>query len=224
MEPSQDHLSKLWQESSQELAVAFLRRAIRPESTLVELLATLEFPNLNADLQSIRLRDVLTASAPALAPVAVVAPTPPPRSLAKLQGKRRRPQQTAQLQKLLLTHIRAQNSGIRTPELSSLLRAKGFDVDTATANLILKGMEDAGQVVGDEGRPRLWRAKAVGRTVPEPVVIRKAPPVVAAVSAPKPAVEAVQPAPKVAEQAALLSQSEVQAAAAALRERFFATK
>lgn len=216
---SQGHLAKLWQESSQELAVAFLQRAIRLDASLCDLLATLEYPHLHVNLESIRLRDVLGAPARAETPSFKPAAVSPLRSLDKSRNKRRRPQQTSQIKDLLLQHIRAHDGGIRTPELSAMLQTKGFDVDTATANLILKSMEEGQQIVGDEGRPRLWRAKTVGRTRPEPVVIRRAPD--ATVGAPLQQQER-KTAPQ--DTASLLSQSEVQAAAAALRERFFATK
>jgi hypothetical protein len=226
---TQDHLAQLWQESSRDLAVAFFRRAIRQDLTLAELLSVLRFENVHADLRSIRLGDVVDAPA-AAARACVHAPEAPKAAPAKPQRaakvSRRRPQQTAEIKELMLSWIRKHNAGIKTPDLSDMLQTEGYSVDTATANLILKSMEDAGQITGNQGRPRLWRAKTFGRTVPEPVVIRRAPAAVAPEAAPAAAPAAPKPHEETAAHAlphaVLLSQAEVQAAAAALRDRFFA--
>jgi hypothetical protein len=225
---TQDHLAQLWQESSRDLAVAFFRRAIHQDLTLAELLSVLRFENVHADLRSIQLGDVVAAPTavvgPSIRPLeAPKAATPKPQRAAK--ASRRRPQQTAEIKELMLSWIRKQTVGIKTPELSDMLQTEGYSVDTATANLILKGMEEAGQITGNQGRPRLWRAKTFGRTVPEPVVIRRAPaPIEVAAEAAQAAPAAPAPAPR--QQAVphevLLSQAQVQAAAAALRDRFFA--
>ncbi len=138
----------------------------------------------------------------------------------------------------MLGWIRDSEAGLKTPQIADKLQQQGLGVDTATANLILKSMEEAGEIKGDQGRPRLWHAKARGRLVPEPIVIRRAaevapaaPPAAAAAPSPTQKAKAAALAEVVSAgmrkangkpSAALLSQAEVQAAAAALRERFFA--
>ena len=109
--------------------------------------------------------------------------------------------------------LKSVSAGLSTPELSDLLQRQGFSIDTATANLILKNMEVAGQITGDMGRPRTWRLKNQGRQTAEPIVIRKAQD------------RQAEPAPAPATSTStLLSQAEIQSAANTLRERFFASK
>ena len=205
-----DKLSALWQEGARDFAVAFFKRAIHADLTLAELAATLQFDSVQSELANITMRQIL---APASATPPQAAPVVAKKVAETNQGQRRDKRQTEKIKSVLMDSLRSVSAGLSTPELSDLLQRKGFSIDTATANLILKNMETAGQITGDMGRPRTWRLKNQGRQTAEPIVIRKAqdrnaePP----------------PAPATST-STLLSQAEIQSAANTLRERFFASK
>ncbi len=207
-----DKLSALWQEGARDFAVAFFKRAIHADLTLAELAATLQFESVQCELANITMRQVLSsAAAPTAAPqtATVVAK----KVVETNRGQRRDKRQTEKIKAALMEALKSVSAGMSTPELSDLLQRKGFSVDTATANLILKNMETAGQLTGDMGRPRTWRLKNQGRQSAEPIVIRKA--------QDRNAAPAAAPAMS---SSTLLSQAEIQSAANTLRERFFASK
>ena len=204
-----EKLSALWQEGARDFAVAFFKRAIHADLTLAELAATLQFDSVQSELANITMRQVL-----APAPSAPLAPQVAAKKVPETnRGQRRDKRQTEKIKSVLMESLRSVNAGLSTPELSDILQRRGFSIDTATANLILKNMETAGQITGDMGRPRTWRLKNQGRQNAEPIVIRKAQ---------DRAAEAM-PAPAAAS-STLLSQAEIQSAANTLRERFFASK
>lgn len=209
----EEKLSDLWQEGSRDVAVAFFRRAIHGELTLAELAATLEFSAVKGELKNITMRQVLTL--PQIETPTMQARPEVQKIAATSKGQRRDKRQTEKIKHVLLDALKSVGAGLSTPELSDMLQRKGFGIDTATANLILKNMEQTSLITGDMGRPRTWRLKNQGRQVPEPIVIRKAQDRTA---------EAVTPAAAPQAQVSLLSQAEIQSAAATLRERFFASK
>ena len=208
-----DKLSALWQEGARDFAVAFFKRAIHADLTLAELAATLDFESVQSELANITMRQVL-----APAPTPAAAPQAPQQVVAKQdtetsRGQRRDKRQTEKIKSVLMDSLRSVNAGLSTPELSDVLQRRGFSIDTATANLILKNMEIAGQITGDMGRPRTWRLRNQGRQSAEPIVIRKA----------QDRSAEATPAPSTSS-STLLSQAEIQSAANTLRERFFASK
>ena len=107
---------------------------------------------------------------------------------------------------MLLDSLQSARNGLITPELGEAVRVAGHSVGNQKINLVLNAMERSKMVECDDGRPKTWRIKAPrGRTAAEPVVIRRA-------SRPE---EETDPA-------TLMSHQEIKAAAANLRDRFFA--
>ena len=126
---------------------------------------------------------------------------------------------------MLMDMITAASDGIDTRQLSSALQGSGIAIDVAKCNMVLKDMERAHLIMGDDGRPRVWRVKVQGRAMAEPIVIRKSSPSQDNSSAT--AVSTVAPAPQASSgssSVSLLSQSEVKSAADVLRARFFSAK
>ena len=226
-ETMQERLSTLWNQGSRDLAVAFFRRAIGLDMTLAELAAALQFDHVVDHLAQIRLRDILARSEPT-----PHAPRPPqvnkPSAVRDSKRSRRSPAQSRKVRTLLMDMITAAPDGIDTRQLSSALQDNGIAIDVAKCNMVLKDMERALLIVGDDGRPRVWRLKVQGRAMAEPIVIRKSQdPSAAATTTHVAASSSSAPsasAPASPSSVSLLSQSEVKSAADVLRARFFSAK
>ena len=218
-ETMQERLSTLWNQGSRDLAVAFFRRAIGLDMSLAELAAALQFDHVVDHLPQIRLRDILARPEPtpqAARPV----PVSKPSAARDAKRSRRSPAQSRKVRTLLMEMIAAAPDGIDTRQLASALQSSGIAIDVAKCNMVLKDMERAHLIVGDDGRPRVWRAKAQGRAVAEPIVIRKS----QESSSASPASKAPAATPPAPSSVSLLSQSEVKSAADVLRARFFSAK
>lgn len=234
-------LAELWRASSREQSLAFLRETVGANLTLGDLIKILDFEHIQANLHTIRLRDILTKprpvavqqvptaqrdAGPSGAAVASVTAIDPPRRRNK--GRRDRGQ-TQRVEALVRQKLQDAAGELATDMLAQGVFASMPNVASSTVALVLKGLERQGIVVGDRSRPRRWRLKVQGRRVPEPIVIRKAAaqepaaPVAAAMVAAAETAEVPTAPAREAKPVALMTQAEIQAAAARLRERFFAT-
>ena len=244
-------LAEMWQESSRDFALKFLRDAVDSHMCLQDLSRVLDFEHIRGELHSIRLREVVGgARVRTVTPAPAPEPPPPQGSeVATILSPRRRNkvrrgrEQTVRIEELVRDALQGKGNELATDEVAKIVRAHAQDVEMNAVALVLKGMEKHGLVVGDRSRPRRWRWKMQGRRIPEPIVIRKGAvqaPVVAAAApqvaaggmggSARPAVVMTaeeQPAPVAAvdtdKPVALMTQAEVEAAADRLRERFFST-
>ncbi len=218
-ETMQERLSTLWKQGSQDLAVAFFRRAIGLDMNLAELAAALQFDHVVDHLPQIRLRDILTRSESS-PQAARPSHTSKPLVARDAKRSRRSPAQSRKVRSMLMELISAASDGTDTRQLSSALQGCGIAIDVPKCNMVLKDMERADLIVGDDGRPRVWRARVQGRAVAEPIVIRKS----QESSGAAPSTHVPAATPPASSSVSLLSQSEVKSAADVLRARFFSAK
>lgn len=207
-------LNDAWRSAESTAVLYFLKRAIALDSTLDEIEAALSFEPVKAHLKNIRLGDILGAArAEQTAPAVHSGSRRGTRRVTKaaaapVKRQRRSGTEIQAIRDLLLTRLQKIPAGVDTPRLSEWVNQAGHKIDTMKVNLLLNGLESAGHVQSDDGRPKTWRIKAQGRVSAEPMIIKKAQ--VPAASDPPQATE-------------LLSQQEIQSQANALRERFFAS-
>ena len=235
-------LTQLWESNAREFALRFFRQAIHPQLLLSELEAALNYEAAKGQLECIKLGEILDVPAAPKAAPAAAAPAAaperpqgrPPAAVAKAPKRAR--QSTEKMQHVVLRALQEERDGLSTPKISQAIASEISGADPARTIAILRHLEQGGQVVGDRSRPRIWQLKNPGRRVPEPIVIRKAAVVEAeseARSEPMgPAVPAASLSPVGAAPATgavngdapatLLSQAEIQRAAAQLHDRFFA--
>ena len=207
-------LNDAWRSAENTAVLYFLKRAIALDSTLEEIEAALSFEPVKEHLKNIRLGDILgSARNDQEAPEDHHKVRRPMRRVNKVAAapvkrQRRSGTEIQAIKDLLLTRLQKIPAGVDTPRLAEWVNEAGHKIDTMKVNLLLNGLESSGHVQSDDGRPKTWRVKTQGRISAEPMVIKKA-----QASATN---DHVQPTE-------LLSQQEIQSAAAALRERFFAS-
>ena len=167
MEQFEQRLAYLWKEGSRDIAISFLRRAVTLDINLAELVAALQFPEVQQYLETIRLKDVLRL---AQQPVVGWQPTMvPPRA----KRKRRSGEEMQQLKNHILRMLVAEPGSLNTSQICAALQEAGHDVDTIRANLLLKALEKDGLVADLGGKPKGWRAQHPGKRTAEPVLIKK---------------------------------------------------
>jgi hypothetical protein len=148
-----ERLMQLWREGRRRAVIAFLQRAITPESTLQDVFDALNFPEVREHLASARLQDVIVAPRPA-------APAERPKvRLRSVPERKTSPEATQQMRDKLLALLQATPDGVTTPELWSSLRDAGFETATVVVAQLLKGLETTGQVRDCGGRPIVWKVR-----------------------------------------------------------------
>lgn len=217
------HLQGLWQQGARQVAIDFFRRALSLNLTLQEVLGAIQFTPVHEHVATITLGDVLSDShATKPSPGASKVDRPRGGHAARKKRKRRNPRQLQQLRDLVLKHLAAGDGSAPTTAILAKLQHAGVNLALSKAHSMLKALESAGLVESDSGRPKLWRLKMQGRRVPDPVIIKRG--TATPQHNPKMADGAATGGRPAAREGALLSQTEVQAAAEALRARFFASK
>jgi hypothetical protein len=151
--PDNERLQQIWREGRRRAVIAFLQRAITPESTLQDVFDALSFPEVRDHLTSARLQDVLVAPRP-------TAPTErPKRAPARPTDRKTSPEVTQQMKDKLLELLAGTPDGVTTPELWSGLRDAGYETATVVVAQLLKGLEADGSVRDCGGRPIIWKAR-----------------------------------------------------------------
>lgn len=157
MEPYDEHLKNLWTEGTRDIAVAFLKRAIKPNNSLAELHTALQFEGVRPYLSSIRLSDVLDAVKPA----AQRNPQPPvgraPTPAARVPRRRRSAEQMQALRQAVLDLLGESPESLNTTQICQSLGQRGHEVDAMRVNLLLKGLLKDKAVRDLGGKPKAWR-------------------------------------------------------------------
>jgi hypothetical protein len=154
MEPFEEHLKNLWTEGTRDIAVAFLQRALQPNSSLAELRAALQFEGVRPYLSTIRLSDVLAQAKVRPAPTA---PTATAASAARRPRRRRSAAQMAQMREAIVALLSESPESLNTTQICADLSKRGHGVDTMRVNLLLKGLLKEGAVRDLGGKPKAWR-------------------------------------------------------------------
>ena len=148
-----ERLMQLWREGRRRAVIAFLQRAITPDSTLQDVFDALNFPEVREHLTAARLQDVLVAPRP-------VPPAERPKARTRTVPERKTSSEaTQQMKDKLLELLQGTPDGVTTPELWSGLRDAGFETATVVVAQLLKGLESTGQVRDCGGRPIVWKAR-----------------------------------------------------------------
>lgn len=155
MEPYDEHLKNLWTEGTRDIAVAFLKRAIGPTTSLAELHTALQFDGVKPYLSSIRLSDVLgpVGGDAARGYVAQSAAEGQPR----VPRRRRSAEQMQQLRQAILDLLGESIESLNTTQICQSLEQRGHEVDTMRVNLLLKGLLTDKSVRDLGGKPKAWR-------------------------------------------------------------------
>lgn len=174
-------LTSLWNEGSKDIALSFLKRAVRHDMTLQELVHALQFPEVRDHIAGINLDDVLprAAQGPQLAPQLAKHATGLPRPEKVARRKRRSSDEIASLRDALIGRLQAAVGSVTTSHLRDVLSNGGHDVDLLQLGRMLATLEEEGYITCLGGKPKAWRLKPQGRRAPEPLVIRKAQDIVA---------------------------------------------
>ena len=167
-----DHLKSLWMQGSQEVTLAFLRRALTHDSTLAEVLCALQFEGVKAYLDGLRLSDVVGPIASA-APMSVTA-IKPVAKVAKGRRRRRSLDEMNQMRTTLLQFLGDEGQNCTTSAIVAHLAETGYEIDSARVSLLLKQMVVDNLVVDLGGKPKSWRAASTApQRAAEPMYIKK---------------------------------------------------
>jgi hypothetical protein len=180
----QERLNTLWNQGSKDIAIAFLRRVMASEMTLLELRAALAFPHVRPHLDNLLLGDIL-ARAPvaperasertaAAAGSSQARAAAAPARASATRRKRRSPEEMEATRQALMGRLQAAVGPVTTSHLRDVLNNGGHSVDLLQLGRMLAALEQDGYITCLGGKPKAWRLKPQGRRAPEPLVIRKA--------------------------------------------------
>jgi hypothetical protein len=159
-----DELQKMWTESSQLVAQEFLRRTIRPDASLAEIKAALDFEGAKDFLGNLRLRDVLAGAKAHAAAEKSESKASPRTGTGKAPRRKMRARATTAIMKRLVLHFLADlDNGALSGEIGAALKEAGHSTDSTRTYMMLKAMQAAGHITSEGDKRKRWSVTTDGR-------------------------------------------------------------
>lgn len=157
-----DKFDEIWKKASREAAVEFLRRVVRPDTTLAALKGALEFEGVAAHLATVSLQEVL-------APSQAGRPTPSRQEGTPHAPRRRgRPQGKASktidpMKRLVLQMFAQAPKDLASGRVGEWLTDNGYTTTPMRTYMLLKSLQKSGWVVGEGNHRKAWNITEDGR-------------------------------------------------------------
>ena len=148
-----EELDKMWGESERDLAISFLKRAVRIDMTMEDLITVLSFPHIKPHLASIDLSlFVAPKSSSAVQRTGLRAARAHTSRQAMLAKKR----------EMILQVLRRAPAGLTSPEVRVELRRLGHATSSSQVYHLLRLLLADAQVVSAGDRVKTWQLSHAG--------------------------------------------------------------